>query len=242
MPDANYLVCLVFDMRCLHILVTGKCNKTCTDCFYRSDKELSKVQLSTILERASRERIAEVAIGGGEPLMHKNIIWFSRSLNAVGARVNITTNGTLLLDGLKCDSLHISYDKMHGLDFENLRKAVEYYKPNVGRLGLNHIFTGKEGLDAAVYACNELGIKDLLVILWKRNGKGVLPQDLGYLPKAIARYKTINFYYDSCLHYCLLGKNCQQRSVCVNPDFSESKCSNAKDGVCILDKALTTLN
>ncbi len=83
----------------LAIDITGACNLDCEFC-YNDDRTgmLSAEEIKDIV--AANPNAAVVDIGGGEPLLHKDIAEIIQSINRQNRRVNISTNLTIIPDGL----------------------------------------------------------------------------------------------------------------------------------------------
>ncbi|MEM4325925.1 MAG: radical SAM protein [Candidatus Pacearchaeota archaeon] len=74
--------------------ITGKCNLGCEVCY---NKELMKyfknIEVGAVLQNVSRGDV--VYLGGGEPMLHKNIEEIVQGIIDIGAEVVISTNGTI---------------------------------------------------------------------------------------------------------------------------------------------------
>jgi len=87
----------------IHFSVTGRCDQACAGCFYSarpgSDVEASDAPFSLfekVVAEAGRARVFQMALGGGEPLLHPRIVEMVRLAREHGIVPNITTNGNLL--------------------------------------------------------------------------------------------------------------------------------------------------
>jgi radical SAM protein with 4Fe4S-binding SPASM domain len=87
----------------IHFSVTGRCDQACAGCFYSarpgSDVEARDAAFSLfekVVAEARRARVFQMALGGGEPLLHPRIVEMVRLTRQHGIVPNITTNGNLL--------------------------------------------------------------------------------------------------------------------------------------------------
>ena len=87
----------------IHFAVTGRCDQACEGCFYSarpgSDVEAADAPFSLfekVVREAGRARVFQMALGGGEPLIHSRIVEMVRLAREHGVVANTTTNGNLL--------------------------------------------------------------------------------------------------------------------------------------------------
>jgi len=87
----------------IHFSVTGRCDQACEGCFYsaRPDSNVEAKDapfplFEKVVAEAGRARIFQMALGGGEPLLHPRILDMVRLAREHGIVANITTNGNLL--------------------------------------------------------------------------------------------------------------------------------------------------
>jgi len=87
----------------IHFSVTGRCDQACAGCFYSarpgSDVEAADAPFSLfekVVAEAGRARVFQMALGGGEPLLHPRILDMVRLARQHGIVPNLTTNGNLL--------------------------------------------------------------------------------------------------------------------------------------------------
>lgn len=87
----------------IHFSVTGRCDQACAGCFY-SARPGSAVSPSDapfelfrrVVVQAARARVFQMALGGGEPLLHPRLLEMVRLARQSGILPNLTTNGNLL--------------------------------------------------------------------------------------------------------------------------------------------------
>jgi len=87
----------------IHFSVTGRCDQACAGCFYSarpgSDVEAADAPFSLfgkVVAEAGRARVFQMALGGGEPLLHPRIVEMVRLAREHGIVPNLTTNGNRL--------------------------------------------------------------------------------------------------------------------------------------------------
>jgi radical SAM protein with 4Fe4S-binding SPASM domain len=88
--------------------VTHRCNVGCPHCYASSSPRGDHVSLADarrVLAQASRLGVCQVALGGGEPLLHPDILAIIRHARSLGMVPNLTTTG-LTLDRETLDVLH----------------------------------------------------------------------------------------------------------------------------------------
>lgn len=87
----------------IHFSVTGRCDQACAGCFY-SARPGSAVAASDapfalfehVVHQAAQARVLQMALGGGEPLLHPRLLDMVRLARQSGIVPNLTTNGNLL--------------------------------------------------------------------------------------------------------------------------------------------------
>lgn len=138
----------------IHFSVTGRCDQACAGCFYSarpgSDVEARDAPFSLfekVVAEAERARVFQMALGGGEPLLHPRIVEMVRLAREHGIVPNITTNGNLL-DGemaaaLKEAGLGQVQISLNGVTEDTNRKT----RPNF------------QATMAAIEACREAGLR-----------------------------------------------------------------------------------
>ena len=87
----------------IHFSVTGRCDQACAGCFYSarpgSDVEAADAPFplfEKVVAEAGRARVFQMALGGGEPLLHPRIVEMVRLAREHGIVPNLTTNGNRL--------------------------------------------------------------------------------------------------------------------------------------------------
>src|SRR3989339_905677 len=125
----------------VHLSITGKCNLHCAFCYGKSDTpDLSTAQIFSLIDELSSMSVFQLAIGGGEPFLRKDIfkiINYCRQKNIV---VNLTTNGALLTDFTarniknKVGQVNLSYNEDPTGQF---KRALDILLKNKINTGIN---------------------------------------------------------------------------------------------------------
>ncbi len=123
----------------LYIEPTSRCNLACRTCIRNTWNEtlgdMSEATFGRIVSGLARfPHLESVMFGGfGEPLAHPRILDMVRAVRKTGARVEMTTNGTLLegalLEGLVrsgLDRLWVSFDGADESRFESIRTGARF--------------------------------------------------------------------------------------------------------------------
>ncbi len=87
----------------LHLSLTGACDQACQGCFYSArpgsdvTADLMDWRLfEQVITAAGKARVFQIAMGGGEPLLHPRVVDMARLARAHGIVPNLTTNGNRL--------------------------------------------------------------------------------------------------------------------------------------------------
>lgn len=123
----------------LYVEITTACNLDCRMCVRHAWNELhgtmSRETFARLIEQVSAlPEIPTIHFGGfGEPLMHPDFLSFVKMAKAAGARVEVTTNGTLLnriiastLIDLELDRLIVSVDGATAEHYDDIRVGSSY--------------------------------------------------------------------------------------------------------------------
>jgi pyrroloquinoline quinone biosynthesis protein E len=147
----------------VHISISKTCNQTCSGCFYSysglsDDEAFLKMPLyKKAIRQASEMKVFQVAIGGGEPLLHDDFDEIIGFANDHDILPSITTNGTLvdkkMLDILKSSgygqlqfSLNGSTSEINELtrpNYKKVRDAIKLTRESGVRFGINFLITAK---------------------------------------------------------------------------------------------------
>jgi len=201
----------------IHLLVTSRCNLGCRGCFYKHNEgEIPFRKVRALFFEWRSCGVRSVAIGGGEPLLHpeiENIIDLGRKL---GFYMAVTTNGTILKD-IRPNRLHVSFDEVHPTSVEDVETAIRYYRPRVGKIGINHIVRSVEG----VMQLERFDV-DTITLLKEK------PISKFKEWHRIFKVGRSRFWYDACLSREFGWIKCRQgvTSMSINPSLEASVCSN----------------
>jgi radical SAM protein with 4Fe4S-binding SPASM domain len=87
----------------IHFSVTGRCDQACTGCFYsaRPGSAVAAIHapfalFERVVCQADQARVFQIALGGGEPLLHPRLVDMVRLAHNHGLVPNLTTNGNHL--------------------------------------------------------------------------------------------------------------------------------------------------
>ena len=87
----------------IHFSVTGRCDQACTGCFYSARpgspvaaKDAPWALFERVVLEAEQARVFQIALGGGEPLLHPRLVDMVRLAREHSVVPNLTTNGNLL--------------------------------------------------------------------------------------------------------------------------------------------------
>lgn len=136
----------------IHLLITEKCNQTCDICYANTNKghELSLEQIKRVIDSFCILRVFQVAIGGGEPFLRKDIIDILEYLHKNDIITTISTNGSLLSEEIlraikhyvRSIQLsifsHVEYKHDHLRYPGSLKQTVE----NISLLKKHKVYTG----------------------------------------------------------------------------------------------------
>lgn len=125
----------------VYIEPTSRCNLACETCIRNTWNEPMgdmdiKVFDRLVDQLKSFEHVETVMFGGfGEPTAHKDILYMIKSIKALGLRVEMVTNGTLLDEAMlnslmdcKLDTLWVSFDGTDETSFEDIREGASFNK------------------------------------------------------------------------------------------------------------------
>lgn len=78
--------------------INNSCNFACSHCYSRTDThdELAPDVLRSCLEKVAKAGVFSVNFGGGEPLLHPQLLEMARFASGLGLRVSMNSNGWLL--------------------------------------------------------------------------------------------------------------------------------------------------
>lgn len=210
----------------LHLLVNNSCNLNCPKCFYKTEDHPRKIKYYDIEQDLAMWRksgVCSLAIGGGEPMLHPDIVRITREAKWLGYYVAVTTNGTMQ-KRVCADRVHISFDEIHMTDYEKIRQSLRFFKSFVSKVGVNHIVTNLKSLKRAL----QLPADTFTLLMEKPESS------FNDWEKAFAQVPKHKLWIDACLAVKLgIRKTCKQgiTSMSLNAKYEASKCSNIKEKV-----------
>lgn len=188
-----------------------RCNFNCLHCITSShprhdtSKELSTGRILDLINELSSMGVLEIAIGGGEPLLHKHCVEIFQSVTRSGINLIITTNGSLVSELIASElsaiaplDVRVSFDG-GPLLHDSIRGSGAYDKAMTGlsRLITGHVPAtarltlssgGDEELPQLFDDLANIGTKKMKVALTKPIGRAT---DQGkHLVRAIETAKT----------------------------------------------------
>jgi len=146
----------------IHFSVTGRCDQACTGCFYSARpgsavaaKDAPWALFERVVLEAEQARVFQIALGGGEPLLHPRLVDMVRLVREHSVVPNLTTNGNLLTremaHELKEAGLGQAQISLNGVDeainahtrpnFAATMQAIENCRAAGLRWGLNFLVT-----------------------------------------------------------------------------------------------------
>ncbi len=116
---------------------TYDCNFNCKHCYSRGlhCKELSTEDYKKIVKQIIDSHVFQINLGGGEPLLRKDIFEIIKLLSKDGVKVNLTTNGFLFNEKIAkklkdsgIGTLFVSLDDIRESEHDNFRNKQGSYK------------------------------------------------------------------------------------------------------------------
>jgi radical SAM protein with 4Fe4S-binding SPASM domain len=164
----------------IHFSVTGRCDQACAGCFYsaRPGSAVTPTDapfelFERVVRQAAEARVFQMALGGGEPLLHPRILDMVRLARRSNVVPNLTTNGNLLTvevaAALKETGLGQAQISLNGASEETNRttrpnfaaalRAVEACRRTGLRFGLNVLLTRSSlpDLEAVIRLGQQMG-------------------------------------------------------------------------------------
>lgn len=164
----------------IDLSILNYCNQRCDFCYMGAEKEGTHLSLSDFhycMEELAKNRVLQIAIGGGEPLLHPN---FFELVNTIRSQYDIipnyTTNGVLLdkqacKQSRSCGAIAVSY---HPDRVQMLLKKLQLMQ----KYDLNttlHVVVMKDNLSQLqkiIEPFCKAGINSIAFLLFKPTGRG----------------------------------------------------------------------
>lgn len=113
-----------------------RCNLTCKHCYATSaDKdfpnELSREQISAVMQDLWQFGTRVLILSGGEPLMHPHIYDISAEAKAMGFYVGLSSNGTLIDESRIEQIAAVGYDYI-GVSLDGMRQTHDLFRRRQG--------------------------------------------------------------------------------------------------------------
>ena len=174
--------------RTFSIAITNDCNSNCSFCHIpKGEIYLSKDYILDFCKKVDELGSLDIAIGGGEPLLHPDIVEICKEIwNNTKLGISITTNGQLLNDTLisqltGCISfLRVSIDSVNSdiyrsirsFDFETLKENLLKLKGKIP-FGINMVVNEQTilFLDENLQFAQSIGAEELLLLPIISNGQ-----------------------------------------------------------------------
>jgi radical SAM protein with 4Fe4S-binding SPASM domain len=170
--------------------ITRRCRMGCPHCYASSDPaggHVTFAEIARVLEEVSGEGGCQLALGGGEPLLHPQIVEILEKATAIGLVPNLTTSG----DGLSgevlqalaanCGAVGLSLEAV-GPDFALRRRAgFAFFEEKLAALlgaGLSTVLQVTLSLEnlsklpAIVDYCLEQPLYGVIFLAYKPAGRG----------------------------------------------------------------------
>lgn len=170
----------------LDFQITNRCNMGCPHCYASSRPDGDHVpwkDLETVVARAQKAGVCQIALGGGEPLLHPDITDLLHLCCERGLVPNLATGGLDFTDenlralGECCGAV--------GLSLEGVGESYDRFR---GRLGFN-------GFLAALARIKEAGIRTVLQIVLSERTLAELPKLVDFCLSQAPLYGVIFLAY-----------------------------------------------
>lgn len=175
-----------------HVSLTDRCPVKCTGCYLNAGPEAEAMASHESLERdldaLADMGVFEIALGGGEVALHKDLIGICERVRARGMVPNVTTSGFGMTPSLARElaplvgQINVSYDgtgrvyaATRGWNGERIaRQALETLKSVGVRIGVNTVLTRHTlpDLDAMGKVLADLKVDEWQWLRFKPAGRG----------------------------------------------------------------------
>jgi MoaA/NifB/PqqE/SkfB family radical SAM enzyme len=212
--------------------MTYRCNLECRHCITQSSPfvditpELPTTRILGIVEELADLGVLEIAIGGGEPMVHPDWAFIFKHITDLNINLIVTTNGLLLnernlqiLHAVKPLETRVSFDG--GKAFHNSIRGRDTYTKalrglyNLHQKGLNATarFTYCNGADTELESLfadiSKTGVSTIKIAVLKKAGRAIFEKDLiPQMPDA-----------DTAMWFQCLGKKYKLQVQLSSDDF-----------------------
>jgi len=172
----------------MKITITKKCNLNCPICYEDSSyfgENVEKDKIFKTLEIISDINVFHVSFGGGEPLLHPNLIEFGEYARKLNLIPTITTNGTLINEDFvkRCKNIfgriNISIDitkdhRDNSVNNEKILEKISLLKKYKIETGINYIITRTnfDYLEKIFEISKRYKVQEIFFLRVKPSGKG----------------------------------------------------------------------
>ena len=116
--------------------VTRRCNLRCAHCYYASDDtssgdELTLTEGMRLVEGLRAARVPVLLFSGGEPLLRDEIFAWGRAGRTAGLHVVLSTNGTLITDGVAAKLADAGFAYV-GVSLDGLEETHDVFRGESG--------------------------------------------------------------------------------------------------------------
>jgi radical SAM protein with 4Fe4S-binding SPASM domain len=226
-------------LRYLELQLTSKCNLRCKHCYLGDvhDRELSMIQIRSVLKEFEEMQGLRVLLTGGEPLLHSRFDEINEMLPDLYLRKVLFTNGVLLkkdlLNRLKVHEIQVSIDGMKGahdalrgngtydLALDALRRTLDSgFEVSVSTM----VTPSNLGdFDALEQLFRSLGVKDWTVDVPCAAGRLQDNRELAVTPEIGGKY--LGYGYGGGMHSTGKGYACGLHLMAVLHDGTAAKCT-----------------
>ncbi len=176
-------------LQSIHIDITDSCPLNCSQCYKNDsiDKFMDFNYFKSIIDEAEKLKIFQIAIGGGEPFVHKHIIEMIEYVSKTEMSVSITSSGYSLnenmIDNLIKAGLNHIQISLNGSTKEINQLSRDGYDYAIRALEILSNTQLSFGINVVVRKDNVDNIKDLINLAKKYKADNI----------NLLRYKPTNF-------------------------------------------------
>lgn len=182
---------LTLGPRTVSIAITNECNANCSFCHItKGNTYLDSKFLIEFCKKLDSIGTFDIALGGGEPLLHPQIIEICKSIwTQTKLGISLTTNGQLLTEDLineikgylsfirvSIDSIdEIQYKKIRSHDLKQVINNISYLNQKIP-FGINMVISSEtiNGLAAMLNFAVNAGAEELLILPLIKNSQFAL--------------------------------------------------------------------
>ena len=212
----------------VHWAATYRCNLNCPDCYARRHKdvfeEMSINKAKKMIDKLTRAKVFQLAIGGGEALIRDDIVDIVRYAADSGLTVHITTNiDNFDQQKVRKMSSHLTAIQF-GIDADRLLTDTNYLdrlhlayltaREMKINIGVNLILTKKviKNFDYIIRSLVEVGFKRIVLLRYKPHDnqkrwlkENVTPGEMknfeSDIKEIITKYNSVTFRFDCALSF-----------------------------------------